>query len=292
MSGRHRSLRSVLPGLRRRIIVGWVLLLYASGFVPAGAADPRVAVAPFDAGDVNPGTVEFLTDFLQQELSANGSFQVLPPDQVAAKAGTARCFSEKCGLELADALRVDRVLLGRARKKGGEYLLELSVVDRPEARKSLSVSASAATEDGLFVRAGDLLEQVTRALAAPLAVVKAPANEAPAKSTGGEGKPPAQSGAGSPSNPSPARTGTEPERSPATSEAPSPGSSPPASAVRLPADGGARTEAPGSGRRWWLIGGAAAVVGVVALVAGGGGGGGDGGSGDGPAQLPEPPGHP
>ncbi len=105
--------------------------------VSASAPPVRLAVPGFAATGVDPEVAASLSERFSQELAKT-------PVEVVTDAELGDCAEEACASELANALGVDAILLGRASVLDGEYHVELKVLDGQGAPLAVySVDAAA-----------------------------------------------------------------------------------------------------------------------------------------------------
>ena len=121
-------------------MIALALLLAAA---PAVEAKPKVLVLDFRDDGVGESAVHIIRDNLVAQLSKNGSFDVISPEDMrrvldveAEKRQLTGCSDESCLVELAGALGAQLMLYGTAGKLGDIVVVNVSLFD---ARSGKSV---------------------------------------------------------------------------------------------------------------------------------------------------------
>jgi TolB-like protein len=134
---------------------------------------PPIAILPFVGNGVSAATLELSTQFLSQELSASGAFDLIDINTAksalsAAGYTAANCFDPACAGKVGQALGAEKVVLCRISKTGNQFRLEIKTVEAAAARETFSETVSVPSEDALFVKLADLTGRLTEALKQPV----------------------------------------------------------------------------------------------------------------------------
>lgn len=148
---------------------------------PAQEPRPRVAVLDFEANGASRELATAATALFSNELQSFGAFDVVTSDAIQSVVAIERqkqllgCPDESsCLAELAGALGVDWIVIGRVSRVGETLTVDVSLIEaRTAARKSSAVE-SAATEGALLKKvapvAGKVMAPLLRASAATVLV--------------------------------------------------------------------------------------------------------------------------
>jgi len=153
-------------------VLSWILipLLVASALVPrvhaeettaprAGRPGVSLAVMELRALGVEQSLADQITGIVALELAKTPGFSVISAADVKAMLGLEKakelmgCEEQSCLAEIAGALGVDLAASGGVTRLGGQYAVQLTLLDMRTARVLKRVREAAGTADGLLVAA-------------------------------------------------------------------------------------------------------------------------------------------
>jgi len=168
-SARRRRSRSA------RLAAGVVALLCAAAAAraqpaelpPAAAELPRVAVAPFRVHSARPlaGLARSLSDQLLARLEATGRVAVL---DAASRYDAGAPVSDAAVRDLARELAADYVVTGSITELAGRFSLDVRITPAEPGRPSYTQVWTAAEEDALSARIGQIADRVIEQAAGAL----------------------------------------------------------------------------------------------------------------------------
>jgi len=126
--------------------------------LPAKAEGPKPIVAVFQIEakriTLDAKLLEALTDILSAKLTATGSFEVVPKNEIKKRLLTAKresykdCFDQKCQIELGRELAADKTLHGQIIKIGTSCEVSVTLHDLKKASSEAAATTSGGcTED-------------------------------------------------------------------------------------------------------------------------------------------------
>jgi hypothetical protein len=113
---------------------------------------PRVAVMPFEAGnDISKPEAGYLTDLIRTGLIKNGKFDIISNDQLEQmlktkqqkqQVGSGSCTSEKCIIDLGNALECEKMIVGGAAGAFGEFTINVKMLDVVKQKYDMAESVT------------------------------------------------------------------------------------------------------------------------------------------------------
>ena len=122
--------------MSKRLLIVLALITVICAMPSLGAAAPeRLVVRDLEGRDVGANKALVLTDLLISDLESSGKFKIFSRAEVQAILDTIaerqqfdpECDTEKCILEIGNALGADRVLSGNVGRMGGVFMVTLTL---------------------------------------------------------------------------------------------------------------------------------------------------------------------
>src|SRR4030042_2619059 len=100
------------------------------------SAKPRLAIIPLEAMDVSETDASIATQYLPTEISRQGRFWGLEREYMAQimeeQAMVLTCTDLECAIEIGRVLAAERVIVGSVTSSGGNYVLQIRILDVEE----------------------------------------------------------------------------------------------------------------------------------------------------------------
>jgi hypothetical protein len=117
----------------------------------------RIAVMPFSAGSgVSKPEANYLTDRVRTGLIKTGKFDVISNDQIQAmmktkqtkqEVGAGSCTSEKCIIDLGNALECEKMIVGSAAGAFKEFAISIKMLDVVKQKYDLAEEITLKSKD-------------------------------------------------------------------------------------------------------------------------------------------------
>ena len=138
----------------KRTAVLLLLTLAASILFAQSSEKPLISVLDFKASDISKAEVELFVDFMTTHIVETGKYRVLDRSQRQAileeiEFSTSDCTDERCQLEIGRLLAANQIIVGSLGRIGGQYILNIKLLDVQTGEALSSASEVYASIDDL-----------------------------------------------------------------------------------------------------------------------------------------------
>ncbi|MDH5721266.1 MAG: hypothetical protein OEZ13_11735, partial [Spirochaetia bacterium] len=154
------------------ILILGILVFFLSGSMYAQDTEKkRIAVIPFKhGGGITKEEALYLTDKVRNALIASKAYDVISNDQIETMmqveaqkqgVGSGSCSSEKCMIDLGNALESEKMLVGSASGAFGEYSISAKILDVVTQQYEEAADLSIADKSEFPQAAKELVSKIT-----------------------------------------------------------------------------------------------------------------------------------
>jgi hypothetical protein len=165
-------------------------LLFSANYTLTAAEKPRVAVMPFQAGmGVSQPEANYLADRVRTGLIETGIFEVISNDQLdqmlktkqtKQEVGAGSCTSEKCVIDLGNALECEKMIVGTAAGAFEEFTISIKLLDVVKQKYELAKEISLKSKNEFPDAARKIVKMIAEAKS-PELTQKEPVKPVPEK---------------------------------------------------------------------------------------------------------------
>ena len=118
----------------KKIAILLLLLGISAGLFAQDGGKPLISVLDFRASDISRAEVELFVDFMTSHIVETGRYRVLDRSQRQAilqeiEFSASDCSDESCQLEIGRLLAANQIIVGSLGRIGGQYILNIKLLD-------------------------------------------------------------------------------------------------------------------------------------------------------------------
>ena len=138
----------------KRTVILFLLILVASVLFGQSSEKPLISILDFKASDISKAEAELFVDFMTTHIIETGKYRVLDRSQRQAileeiEFSAADCTDERCQLEIGRLLAANQIIVGSLGGIGGQYILNIKLLDVQTGEALSSASEVYASIDDL-----------------------------------------------------------------------------------------------------------------------------------------------